>query len=137
MTRIDFYQLDQSRHRTEDVVCRLCAKAYSQKQNILVLTDSVEQSDRIDQLLWVFEDDSFIPHDVEEVEGFTTPVMIHNNPPTADNREVLINLSASIPTFFPQFERVLELVTEDNKDSARERFRYYKDRGYELFHHHL
>lgn len=137
MTRIDFYQLDQARHRQEDVVCKLCAKAYTQKQNILILTQSPEQSDQLDQLLWVFEDDSFIPHDVEEVEGLTTPVLIHDAPAAPDNREVLINLSASVPTFFAQFERVLELVTDDNRDSARDRYRYYKDRGYELHHHNL
>lgn len=137
MTRIDFYQLDQQRHRTEDVVCRLCAKAYAQKQNILVLTEDHDHSEQLDQVMWIFEDDSFLPHDIEESEGFRTPVLIHNNPGAVEDREILINLSTSIPDFFPQFERVLELVTEHNRDSARERYRYYKDRGYELHHHNL
>ncbi len=137
MTRIDFYQLDPSRHRKEDVVCKLCAKAYEQQQKTLVLTENSLQSEQLDQLLWVFEDDSFIPHDREETSSLMTPILIHDNPASPDNREVLINLSASIPDYFPQFERVLELVTDDNRDSARERFRYYKDRGYDLHHHHL
>ncbi len=137
MTRIDFYQLDQARHRAEDVVCRLCAKAYAQKQNILILTRDSEQSDQLDQLLWTFEDDSFIPHDTAAVDGLLTPVLIHNDPTVDDKREVLINLSAEVPAFFPQFERVLELVTDNNRESARDRYRFYKDRGYELHHHHL
>ena len=137
MTRVDFYQLNQGRHRREDVVCRLCAKAYAQKQKILVLTEGPDHSEQLDQLMWVYEDDSFLPHDVEETEGFQTPVLIHDNPPSVGGREILINLSSSIPDYFPQFERVLELVTEDNRDSARERYRYYKDRGYELYHHNL
>ncbi len=137
MTRIDFYQLNQERHRKEDVVCRLCAKGYAQQQKILVLTEGPEHSEQLDQLLWVYEDDSFLPHDTEEADDFQTPVLIHDKPQTFGDREILINLSASIPDFFPQFERVLELVTDNNRDSARERYRYYKDRGYELHHHNL
>ena len=119
MTRIDFYQLNPSR-RTEDVVCRLCEKAYSQQQHVLVLTRDAEQSERIDQMLWVYEDDSFIPHDLDEVDGMKTPVLIQNNPASTGHREILINLTTNIPEFFPQFERVLELVTEDNRTEARE-----------------
>ncbi len=136
MTRIDFYQLNPSR-RAEDVVCRLCEKAYTQQQKVLVLTRDAEQTERLDQLLWVYEDDSFIPHDIEEVEGMTTPVLIQDNPPASSHREILINLSADIPEFFAQFDRVLELVTEDNRSDARDRYRFYKDRGYELHHHNL
>jgi DNA polymerase-3 subunit chi len=47
---------------------------------------------------------------------------------------LLINLSASVPAYFAQFERVIELVTEDNKAQAREHYSYYKERGYPLKH---
>ncbi|RLA09844.1 MAG: DNA polymerase III subunit chi, partial [Gammaproteobacteria bacterium] len=36
-----------------------------------------------------------------------------------------------------QFERVIELVTEDNKQQAREHYSFYKERGYPLNHHNL
>jgi DNA polymerase-3 subunit chi len=47
---------------------------------------------------------------------------------------LLINLSASVPNYFAQFERVIELVTEDNKAQARAHYSYYKERGYPLKH---
>jgi DNA polymerase-3 subunit chi len=134
MTRIDFYQLDPGRHRYDQVVCRLCQKAYDNQKLTLLLTQDAQQSQLLDQKLWTFVDDSFLPHDSEESEDFVTPILIHDNPDPAGERQLLINLSASVPTYFAQFERVIELVTEENKAQAREHYSYYKERGYPLNH---
>ena len=87
--------------------------------------------------MWVFEDDSFIPHDVQESEEFISPILIHNEPALRDERQLLINLADAIPTYFAQFERVVELVTENNRQQAREHYNYYRERGYPLTHHKL
>jgi DNA polymerase-3 subunit chi len=134
MTRIDFYQLNPERHRYEQVVCRLCEKAWEQKQLTLLLTEDAAQSQMLDQRLWTFSDDSFVPHDSEDSEDFVTPILIHDNPDPAGERQLLINLSASVPPYFAQFERVIELVTEENKAQARAHYSYYKERGYPLNH---
>jgi DNA polymerase-3 subunit chi len=134
MTRIDFYQLNPERHRYEQVVCRLCEKAWEQKQLTLLLTEDAAQSQLLDQRLWTFSDDSFVPHDSEDSEDFITPILIHDNPDPAGERQLLINLSASVPPYFAQFERVIELVTEENKAQARAHYSYYKERGYPLNH---
>lgn len=137
MTRIDFYQLGQSKHTAEGLVCKLCQKAYESKQRVLLLTDSPQQSQRFDQLLWTHDDVSFLPHDQQEQEGFITPILINHEAEPRGDRDLLINLSEEIPLFFAQFERVIELVTEDNKSHARSHYSYYKDRGYPLNHHTL
>ncbi len=134
MTRIDFYQLNPDRHRYEQVVCRLCEKAWEQKQLTLLLTEDAAQSQLLDQRLWTFSDDSFVPHDSEDSADFVTPILIHDNPDPAGERQLLINLSASVPPYFAQFERVIELVTEENKAQARAHYSYYKERGYPLNH---
>ena len=85
----------------------------------------------------ILSDDSFVPHDVEESTDFKTPIFIHHQPQPNGERPLLINLSATIPTWFAQFERVIELVTEDNKLEARQHYSFYKDRGYPLNHHNL
>ena len=137
MTRIDFYQLDPDRHQHDQVVCRLCQKAYENNKLTLLLTESAQQSQQFDHKLWTFVDDSFLPHDLEESDGLITPILIHDNPDPAGERQVLINLSGSVPGYFAQFERVIELVTEDNKARARQNYSYYKERGYPLNHHNL
>ena len=134
MTRIDFYQLNPERHRYEQVVCRLCEKAWEQKQLTLLLTQDAAQSQMLDQRLWTFSDDSFVPHDSEDSDDFVTPILIHDNPDPAGERQLLINLSESVPPYFAQFERVIELVTEENKAQARAHYSYYKERGYPLNH---
>jgi len=134
MTRVDFYQLNPQLHRYDLVVCQLCQKAYDSKQLTLLLTQNRQQSQHLDQKLWTFSDDSFLPHDNEETEELVTPILIHDAPEPRGNRQLLINLSAAVPAFFAQFERVIELVTEDNKAQAREHYSYYKERGYPLNH---
>jgi DNA polymerase-3 subunit chi len=134
MTRIDFYQLDPGRHRFDQVVCRLCQKAYDNQKLTLLLTQDAQQSQLLDNKLWTFVDDSFVPHDSEESTDYVTPILIHDNPDPAGERQLLINLSASVPTYFAQFERVIELVTEENKAQARAHYSYYKERGYPLNH---
>ncbi len=137
MTRIDFYQLNPQRHNYDQVVCRLCQKAYDSKQLTLLLTQNQQQSQHLDHKLWTYSDDSFLPHDGAETEGLVTPILIHDDPDPKGNRQLLINLSTSVPIYFAQFERVIELVTEDNKSQAREHYSYYKERGYPLSHFNL
>lgn len=134
MTRVDFYQLDPERHRYDLVVCRLCQKAYESKQLTLLLTESADQSRQLDQRLWTWADDSFLPHDVEDCGGFETPILIHHQPDPKGDRQLLINLSNEIPPYFAQFERVIQLVTAENKTRARQHYSYYKERGYPLNH---
>lgn len=137
MTRIDFYQITQSKHNTNGLVCKLCHKAYQSKQKVLLLTSGQQQTDMLDRLLWTSDDESFIPHDQQEQDDFVTPILIAHEADPRGERNLLINLNDEIPLFFAQFERVIELVTEENKNIARSHYSYYKDRGYELNHHML
>ncbi len=137
MTRIDFYQLSPQQHSHDRVVCQLCQKAYENNQYTLLLTQSAEQTAHLDRQLWIFNDDSFVPHDAQESTDFKTPVLIQNDPDSMGDRQLLINLSNTIPSFFAQFERVIELVTDDNKQHAREHYNFYRERGYPLNHHNL
>jgi len=130
MTRIDFYQLNPQQHNADRVVCQLCQKAYENNQFTLLLTQSQQQTTHLDR-------DGFIPHDAQESDQFKSPILIHNEPELRDERQLLINLADAIPPYFAQFERVIELVTEDNKQQAREHYNYYRERGYPLNHHNL
>jgi len=51
-----------------------------------------------------------------------------------DIHDVLINLSQQTPDCFARFERFAELVNQDEsiKQAGRERFKFYKSRGYPL-----
>ncbi len=57
----------------------------------------------------------------------------------AGRRDVLINLCETVPAFFSRFRRTLEIVSssENERTFSRERYRFYKNRGYPLNHHNL
>jgi len=52
---------------------------------------------------------------------------------------VLVNLSEQVPAFFSRFGRTLEIVASDDvaRQSSRQRYRFYQQRGYPLNHHTL
>ncbi len=137
MTRIDFYQLTEQQHDQDRVVCQLCQKAWENNQFTLLLTQDAQQTAHLDRQLWVFDDDSFVPHDAQDSAEFKSPILIQNEAQPKGDRQLLINLSNSIPGYFAQFERVIELVTEQNKQQAREHYNFYRERGYPLNHHTL
>lgn len=139
MTRVDFYIL--SRPANEPVLtlaCRLAEKAVEQKYEVLINTQSDDDSSRLNDLLWTFSQGSFLPHRMLGGNSPTDqgePVSIGSGREPPDGRwDLLINLASEVPGFFGRFERVAELVGPEESDKAagRERFRYYRDRGYEL-----
>lgn len=141
MPRIDFYLLDDpAPNGVALLACRLTEKAFLLGHSIYIQAESEEQAQALDNLLWTFKQGSFLPHARHPgaaEEG--TPILIgHNTEPQTDT-QVLINLSAEIPAFYPRFERVAELVGpgEAARQQARQRFRTYRDGGCELNTHNL
>ncbi len=141
MTRIDFYILDSEQKSARSLLaCRLAEKAYSLNNQIYIYTGNQSQSKELDELLWTYRAGSFVPHQQLEVhDNHDCPVLIgHAEAPEGLN-QVLINLDSAVPLFFSRFERVVEIVNQDEnqRQQARERFKFYRDRGYDLHTHNL
>ena len=140
MTRIDFYlQQAPATVNLETLVCRLVDKAFGQGHQVYVLTPDQATATRLDHLLWTFSPGSFVPHALCSAELPATPVLIGPQEPPAAWQDTLVTLCPEIPGCFSRFERVAEFVAanEDAKQRARERFRFYRDRGYPLETHEI
>jgi len=141
MTKIDFYVLpDAGQQVRESMACRLIDKVYQLQHTIYVQTGSREDAKRLDDLLWTFRPGSFIPHAiVQPGQTHQAPVMIGFSDHTPEMTDVLLNLTQDVPLFFSQFDRLAEVVDADqtSRSLARDRFRFYKDRGYELTTHEM
>lgn len=141
MTRVDFYVLaGTDATGAEMLACRLAEKIYKLGHKIYVHTESAQQAQRVDSLMWTFRAGSFVPHARHgEAAPETVPVLIGNDLEPESHTEVLVNLAPQVPGFFSHFERVAEVVTSDpaHRAQAREKFRFYRDRGYELQTHNL
>ncbi|MGQ0656598.1 MAG: DNA polymerase III subunit chi [Chromatiales bacterium] len=140
MTRIDFHVLPATGDiETDRWACKLTAKASRQGHRVYIQATSEAQARRLDELLWTFRDVSFLPHGLigEGNEGVTILVG-HGDTPPPEN-EVMINLAHPVPSFFSRFERVVEIVAadEEGRARARERYRFYQERGYSLTSHNI
>lgn len=138
MTRVDFYVLQQQGDARMRFACRLAEKAWQQGHQVYIHTEGPEQSKRLDDLLWTFRAGSFVPHSLDDdTAADDSPIHIGHGGEPKHHDQVLINLAAEVPLFFSRFERVAELIDQDEerKQEGRERFRFYRDRGYPLENH--
>lgn len=122
--------------------CRLVRKAVGSGIKVVVTGDAgvLRQFDRE---LWTFGQLEFIPHAYTqtgtEPEAVRSPVVLSPSPTVAMHQQMLINLGGPIPDGFERFEKLIEVVTEEQDDaqSARRRYKHYADRGYAIENHNL
>ena len=137
MTQIDFYIQVADK---ADVACRLTAKAYRQGLKVLVRCADPAGAESFGRRLWSFAATSFIPHCApDDPLAAETPVHVAGTSADPSLEQVLINLSGERPSYFSRFDRLMEIVGADEADraDARERWKFYKDRGYALQCHDL
>ncbi len=143
MTHIDFYVPQNPDVGNPDLlVCRFVEKAFRLGHETYILTADPQRSARLDELLWTFSPGSFIPHrlsrcgDDSADDPHTTVFIGHEEPPPTCH-DILVSLRPEVPGCFSRFQRVAEFVgaEEEEKQQARIRFRFYRDRGYPLENH--
>jgi len=137
MTTIDFYTHVSDRI---DVAAKLVAKAHAAHGYVRVLTADLAMTDALDRLLWTVPATGFLPHcRLASALAGETPVWVDHVVEHQGPAAVLINLQVSPPPFFSRFERLAEIVGTQEEDvvAARDRFRFYRERGYDLRTHRL
>ncbi len=140
MTRVDFYVLSNvDQDARWRFACRLACKALTNGLHIHVHTSDAKHQQAIDQLMWAYPEQQFLPHicsnGSKDKGGSSLPIVIGYEQPHEHFDQVLINLDNVVPGFFGRFERVVEIVVDSTKKEGRDKYKYYRDRGYPLFHH--
>ena len=135
MPRADFYLIDKPRFREQPLllVCELAKKAYGAELPTLILTRTLEEAEALDDLLWAFDADAFIPHQIAgDEEDDVTAVLIA--PPGAQvaDRAMVINLREECAE--GTYESVKEVVAADpaEREGSRKRWAEYRRRGFEV-----
>jgi len=141
MTQVDFYILNDAAPEARALfTCRLTEKAYKQGCQVYINTESAPQLKQLNDLLWTFRAGSFLPHIVYNGGADAgTPILLGHAREPEGPADVLVNLDSAVPPWFGRFNRVAELVGSDEsaRAAARERYRFYQDRGYALNTHKL
>jgi DNA polymerase-3 subunit chi len=133
MTKVDFYTGSEDKLRT---ACQLSHKAMQSGLRVLLHAPDEAIAHKLDQLLWHYPPTAFMPHcHSTETDAATMPVVIGCDE-AFPHSELLISLHNVCLPFFSRFERVIEIVGQDDEDAklGRERYVFYKDRGYEMRH---
>ena len=139
MPRADFYLIAKPRFAEQPLllVCELARRACDSNQFTLVLARDLAQAEELDDLLWSFDPDAYIPHQIagSDEDDEATPVLIVAPGTEAPARPLVINLRDE--AWAAACERVLEVVPADPAARAplRERWKQYQALGYELNKH--
>ncbi|MCF6767079.1 DNA polymerase III subunit chi [Thiotrichales bacterium 19S11-10] len=146
--KVDFYIL--STNTSEERLkfcCRLVEKAMKNHQKLIILCQDETMLNTLDEMLWHFKPESFIPHlqfaeALEENLIDAMPVILTDNKKTLVNEHsLLIKLhNDCLSNDWSQEDlRVIEIVDQDKTvlESSRESFKDYKKRNFKLQVHKL
>ena len=134
MTKVDFYTGVEDKLRT---ACTLSHEAMQNGLRVLLHTPQESTAAAIDKLLWHYPALAFMPHcRSSEEPASTMPVVVDQLGENFPHHEVLISLHTACLPFFSRFERLIEIVSQDETDArlGRERYSFYRDHGYEIRH---
>lgn len=133
MPRIEFYVLSSNdaigRPRA---ACQLALKAWSAGLPVFVRGSDEAQCAELNELLWTFKAERFVPHDLHQDAPLSPVVLGIDEAPSAD-QGVLINLGSSLSPHVERFSRIIEIVNQQPEllSACRENFRTYRQRGYD------
>ena len=139
MPRADFYLIAKERFREEPLllVCELAKRGYAANLPILVLARDAAQAEALDDLMWSFDPDEYLPHQIAGLDegDDDTPILIATPDMDIPARALLINLRDAAPT--GSYDRVLEVVPADPsaRGPLRERWKHYQALGFDVNKH--
>jgi DNA polymerase-3 subunit chi len=141
--RVDFYVLKSAADKLRwAFACRLTEKAYLRDLSIVIVNDTLADAQALDDLLWTFNERSFIPHKVcmdEQSVDPATKVHLAVLPTALPAADLLVNLTARLPDHWERYARIAEIIDadEDRRRLGRERFKAYRDLKVTLATHQL
>jgi len=137
VTEITFYTFADN---PLDVARRVAAKAHGRGLQVMIYAPDAATASAIDRLLWTTPALGFVPHCLDgDALASETPVLIGADPAALHNADVMINLHTEQPPAFARFERLVEIIGQDDagREQGRARYRFYQSRGYALTTHDL
>ena len=133
MPRIEFYVLSTAVPAERlRAACQLAMKAWRAGMPVFLRGSDAQQCSEVDELLWRFKAESFVPHSLYQDDAHA-PVVIGQDEEPSSTQGVLINLGSTLSPQVERFSRVIEIVNQepDLLTACRENFRSYRQRGYD------
>lgn len=134
MTRIIFYSNLADKHST---LVNIVQQALNKRHLVTVIADSEQAASQLNSALWKHGVSDFLPNVLAvHAHAAMTPVLIDWQQKDLLQDDILINLTQNQLSCFSRFRQLIELVSHNEADkmAARQRFKFYRDRGYEIKH---
>jgi DNA polymerase-3 subunit chi len=140
MTEVDFYILPEDTLAARDhFACRLAEKALHTGRHVVIRVSDQAHADSLSEYLWSFKPEAFVPHCIaaSDQQATAEKIIVDWQGHTDAYHDVIINLQQAIPEEFSRFNKLSEIVVQEEAllTITRESFQYYRDRGYPLKSH--
>lgn len=147
MTRISFYVLQSETAEAKlRFSCQLVEKALNQGNRVMIHTANMRVSEQLDDLLWRFKPESYVPHTIlndqhapspvrpQTGEHSHTPVLISHDEALSGHNDVMVNLTDRVPKNFARYTRFAQIVNQEAEClvASRQLFAFFKERGYPI-----
>lgn len=133
---VEFYVFENAQEQQINVaLCHLVEKWYSERLTVAILCQSIQDAQKLDELLWSFNDQSFVPHELLTPAPTAAPVLLcHDLAALKQPMDVIINLSTSIITAIQPTQFIAEIVFPEQtmQQLARDHYKQYRDLGLQL-----
>ena len=137
MTEVLFYSNADNKLQT---ACTLTVKALARGMRVMLLTPDAAATAHLSNLIWSEPATGFVPHCRSgDRLAPVTPVIVDHVAEPLIHDQVLVNLCVLTPPFFSRFQRLVEIVGSEasDREAGRARYRFYRDRGYDIRTHQL
>lgn len=134
MVEILFYHLTES--KVEETLPPLLEKSLERKWRVAVQTASAERRDRLDDLLWTWRADNFLPHGTDEAEYCERqPVLLTAGIGNQNNARVRFLVDGAVPPPLDGYDRVVFMFDgydDSQLQAARGQWKSLKAEGHSL-----
>lgn len=129
MTEVFFYHLESS--EPSAVLPSLLEKTLKRGWRALVKVPDAAALHAFDEALWTYRDDSFLPHGTS---GAEEPVLLSVSAEPLNGAEALFLVpgAAAEPEEIGRFERCVLLFGHDGAAAAREQWKAFRERGFDV-----
>lgn len=131
--RVDFHIVKKNRAQALYYLAQLIETIYHEDKKIMIATENEQVSNELDELLWSYLDDSFLPHEIMKTnEPVIAPIQISDT--QLAPYDVLVNLRSTIPASLADSTKIIEIVYQDKvaTDLSRQKYRQYQNRACQL-----
>jgi DNA polymerase-3 subunit chi len=134
VAQVGFYHLQ--RQPLDQALPRLLEKALAAGYRILVRVGSAERVASLDDRLWTYADDSWLPHgSARDGDAERQPVWLTDHEENPNGATLLVVCDGAAPAGLAGYERCLDLFDGNDDEAvtaARSRWRQWKDEGHTL-----